>query len=124
MKQLSYQLSALPSLCPSLLVHAALCLCRPACLRVQLWDLRSNALLQHYGGSSSSITSAAWHPSGNFLLTSSLDTTLKVSVTAHTVLLKPDCGFAHLIHCGFAHLIRPAGLPYTCRLCSSMSQAV
>ena len=45
---------------------------------MQLWDLRSNALLQHYGGSSASITSAAWHPSGNFLLTSSLDTTLKV----------------------------------------------
>lgn len=41
---------------------------------MQLWDLRSNALLQHYGGSSASITSAAWHPSGNFLLTSSLDT--------------------------------------------------
>jgi WD40 repeat protein len=55
------------------------CAALPAhCLPIQLWDLRSNALLQHYGGSSSSITSAAWHPSGNFLLTSSLDTTLKV----------------------------------------------
>jgi centriolar protein POC1 len=48
------------------------------CLR-QLWDLRSDALLQHYGGSgAAAITGASWHPSGNFLLTSSLDTTLKV----------------------------------------------
>jgi centriolar protein POC1 len=45
----------------------------------QLWDLRSDALLQHYGSSgAAAITGASWHPSGNFLLTSSLDTTVKV----------------------------------------------
>jgi WD40 repeat protein len=50
----------------------------------QLWDLRSNALLQHYSGGTSGITGAAWHPSGNFLLTSSLDTTLKASIEPAT----------------------------------------
>jgi WD40 repeat protein len=43
-----------------------------------VWDLRSDALLQHYRAHTGGVTGAAFHPSGNFLLTSSLDTTLKV----------------------------------------------
>ncbi len=44
----------------------------------QIWDLRSDALLQHYRAHTAAVTGAAFHPSGSFLLTSSLDATLKV----------------------------------------------
>ena len=44
----------------------------------QLWDLRTNQLLQHYRAHSGPVTHLSFHPSGNFLLTSSNDTTLKV----------------------------------------------
>jgi WD40 repeat protein len=46
--------------------------------RPQIWDLRSDALLQHYRAHTGGVTGVTFHPSGNFLLTSSLDTTLKV----------------------------------------------
>ena len=50
----------------------------PQTMPPQIWDLRSDALLQHYRAHTGAITGAAFHPSGSFLLTSSLDTTLKV----------------------------------------------
>ena len=43
-----------------------------------MWDVRSNQLVQHYSAHSGPITNVAFHPSGDFLLSSSLDTTLKV----------------------------------------------
>ena len=46
---------------------------------VQVWDVRSNQLVQHYSAHSGPVTSVSFHPSGDFLLSSSLDTTLKVS---------------------------------------------
>jgi len=48
----------------------------------QIWDLRSDALLQHYRAHTGAVTGAAFHPSGNFLLTSSLDMTLKVTLSS------------------------------------------
>ena len=45
----------------------------------QIWDIRTNKLLQHYQVHDDAVTSLAFHPSGNFLLTSSADATLKVS---------------------------------------------
>lgn len=44
----------------------------------QVWDVRSNQLVQHYSAHSGPVTNVAFHPSGDFLLSSSLDTTLKV----------------------------------------------
>ena len=46
---------------------------------MQVWDVRSNQLVQHYSAHSGPVTNVAFHPSGDFLLSSSLDTTLKVS---------------------------------------------
>ena len=46
---------------------------------VQVWDVRSNQLVQHYSAHSGPVTNVSFHPSGDFLLSSSLDTTLKVS---------------------------------------------
>ncbi len=43
-----------------------------------MWDVRSDLLLQHYKAHAAAVTGLAFHPGGNFLLTSSLDTTLKV----------------------------------------------
>ena len=45
---------------------------------MQVWDVRSNQLVQHYSAHSGPVTNVAFHPSGDFLLSSSLDTTLKV----------------------------------------------
>lgn len=45
--------------------------------------MRSDALLQHYRAHTGAITGAVFHPSGSFLLTSSLDTTLKVGRVTH-----------------------------------------
>lgn len=45
---------------------------------VKLWDLRMNKLLQHYQAHGSTVNSVSFHPSGNFLLTASSDSTLKV----------------------------------------------
>jgi hypothetical protein len=53
-------------------------MCAAILFVLQIWDLRSDALLQHYRAHTGGVTSVAFHPSGNFLLTSSLDTTLKV----------------------------------------------
>jgi centriolar protein POC1 len=39
---------------------------------------RTNQLLQHYKAHTGAVTHLSFHPSGNFLLTCSLDTTLKV----------------------------------------------
>lgn len=39
---------------------------------------RSNTLIQSYAAHNGAISKVAWHPSGNFLLSSSLDSTLKV----------------------------------------------
>lgn len=47
---------------------------------MQMWDIRSNQLLQHYAAHSGPVTNVAFHPSGDFLLSSSLDTTVKVGL--------------------------------------------
>ena len=52
---------------------------------VQLWDIRTNRLLQHYTPHDASATSLSFHPSGNFLLTGSEDSTLKVC----TLMIRP-----------------------------------
>jgi len=45
---------------------------------MQVFDLRTNRLIQHYKAHSAPVNSVAWHPSGNFLISTSEDTTLKV----------------------------------------------
>ena len=47
-------------------------------LSLQIWDIRVNKLLQHYQNHTGAVTDLTFHPSGNFLLSSSADTTLKV----------------------------------------------
>ena len=44
----------------------------------QIWDLRNNKLLQHYQAHDDTVSSVSFHASGNFLLSSSIDSTLKV----------------------------------------------
>ena len=46
-----------------------------------LW-CRSNTLIQSYTAHNGAVSKVAWHPSGNFLLSSSLDSTLKVRSSA------------------------------------------
>ena len=41
-------------------------------------DRRSNQLIQSYAAHNGAVTRVSWHPSGNFLLTTSLDSTLKI----------------------------------------------
>lgn len=43
----------------------------------QIWDIRSKTLIQHYPAHKGAVSSIAFHPSGHFLLSSSLDSTLK-----------------------------------------------
>ena len=45
-----------------------------------MWDLRSSTLVQQYKSHAGAVTSLAFHPTGNFLLTSALDATLKVGM--------------------------------------------
>lgn len=45
---------------------------------VQVWDARSHQLLQHYPAHDGEVTSISFHHSGNFLLSSSTDSSLKV----------------------------------------------
>ena len=45
---------------------------------IKLWDLRSNRLIQYYEAHQGAVTDLSFHPSGNFLLSSSMDTSLKV----------------------------------------------
>eukprot|EP00951_Prasinocladus_malaysianus_P026912 scaffold240107_cov45-Prasinocladus_malaysianus.AAC.1 len=45
---------------------------------LQLHDLRTNELMQHYTAHQGAVTDLAFHPSGNFLLSSSYDATLRV----------------------------------------------
>eukprot|EP00976_Prorocentrum_cordatum_P029191 594422-Prorocentrum_minimum.AAC.1 len=44
---------------------------------LQVYDTRSNSLVQHYDAHSGSVNTVSFHPSGNFLLSSSNDGTLK-----------------------------------------------
>ena len=46
---------------------------------VEIWDVRSDRVVQHYKAHTKPITSVSFHPKGNFLLSSSKDSTLKVS---------------------------------------------
>jgi WD40 repeat protein len=41
-------------------------------------NYRSNQLIQSYSAHNGAVTRIAWHPSGNFMLTASLDSTLKI----------------------------------------------
>jgi WD40 repeat protein len=45
---------------------------------INLWDLRANRLVQRYMSHHAGVTSISFHPSGNYLLSSSLDSSLKV----------------------------------------------
>lgn len=45
---------------------------------IKLWDLRAGRIVQYYEAHGGAVTSLSFHPSGSFLLTSSLDGTLKV----------------------------------------------
>ena len=46
--------------------------------KIKVWDIRSKRLIQHYDAHPSSVTGISFHPSGNYLLSSSNDSTLKV----------------------------------------------
>jgi WD40 repeat protein len=56
--------------------------------------VRTNQLLQHYVAHTGAVTNLAFHPSGNFLMTTSLDSTLKVRHGMHTRM----CMDAHYVH--------------------------
>lgn len=45
---------------------------------IKLWDLRSSRLIQYYDAHGGAVSDLSFHPSGNFLLSASLDTSLKV----------------------------------------------
>ena len=70
---------------------------------MQVWDVRSNQLVQHYSAHSGPVTNVTFHPSGDFLLSSSLDTTLKVY---HSLLPTPAVLISPSRAC-FIHLIQP-----------------
>lgn len=53
---------------------------------VKLWDIRTNKLLQHYSAHSEQVNSIDFHPSGDFLLSASDDSTIKVRAgTRHPI---------------------------------------
>lgn len=56
--------------------------------------MRSNQLVQHYSAHSGPVTNVAFHPSGDFLLSSSLDTSLKVQHPCCALQAKQYC-FMH-----------------------------
>lgn len=39
---------------------------------IKVWDVRTHQLLQHYKAHTGPVTNIAFHPSGNFLISSSL----------------------------------------------------
>lgn len=45
---------------------------------VKLWDLRSNALLQHYPAHGDAVTGVSFHESGNYALSSGMEGSLKI----------------------------------------------
>lgn len=45
---------------------------------IKLWDLRSARIIQYYEAHEGAVTDVSFHPSGNFLLSSAMDSTLKV----------------------------------------------
>jgi centriolar protein POC1 len=45
---------------------------------MKLWDLRSNTLLQHYPAHADAISNITFHESGNYVLSSGLDGSLKI----------------------------------------------
>ena len=45
---------------------------------INLWDLRTHKLLQHYDAHADTIHDLSFHPSGNFMLSASSDATIKV----------------------------------------------
>jgi centriolar protein POC1 len=47
-------------------------------LLTQLWDIRSKRLIQHYDAHAASVTCISFHPDGNYLVSSSMDSTLKI----------------------------------------------
>lgn len=44
----------------------------------KVWDTRSHQLMHHYPAHSAAVTSLAVHPSGDYLLSTSRDATIKV----------------------------------------------
>lgn len=53
-------------------------------MRVQVWDIRSKMLIQHYAANAGVVNSVAFHPSGNFLLSTCEDSTIRVIVFLST----------------------------------------
>lgn len=45
---------------------------------VKVYDLRTEALQQHYAVHNGAVNKAKFHPNGNFMLTASNDSTMKV----------------------------------------------
>lgn len=45
---------------------------------IKLWDLRAGRMVQYYEAHAGAVTDLCFHPGGSFLLSSSLDGTLKV----------------------------------------------
>lgn len=45
---------------------------------IKLYDLRTNSLYQHYAAHRESVNMIKFHPTGNFMLTASNDSTMKV----------------------------------------------
>jgi centriolar protein POC1 len=56
------------------MLHVSSCSCSMIVTHLR----RSNQLIQSYAAHNGAVTRVAWHPSGNFLLTTSLDSTLKI----------------------------------------------
>jgi len=53
---------------------------------IKLWDLRSGRIIQYYEAHEGATTDVSFHPSGNFLLSSSLDGTLKACASGWAAL--------------------------------------
>jgi WD40 repeat protein len=67
---------------------------------LKLWDLRAGRIVQYYEAHRGAVTDAAFHPSGSFLLSSSLDGALKASLRAPREALPPCmCCWPQSGHC-------------------------
>lgn len=47
---------------------------------INMWDTRSRQLIQHYAAHTAAVTSVAFHSSGNYLMSGSVDKTVRVSL--------------------------------------------
>lgn len=59
----------------------------------QIWDIRSKMLVQHYAANAGVVNSVCFHPSGNFLLSTCEDSTIRVSIKSMTMNITLDKSF-------------------------------